>query len=209
MLACARRADRARGRRQRRRRADDPLHGRLRRLSRARDALRAAGGAAPAAREPVVGGRRSAPRARRRCCADERDGRVLRPQHAGRALGRDPVRRSLAAVREGARGSSTRTASSSSSEAASRGRRRTSCRRPLAGAARVRTTCWTSGRSQNACASARSPSSSRPRRPRRVVPLEDLPFAAAGGGRRGRPRDRLDHAHDRRPPGRRPCARAG
>ena len=42
-----------------------------------------------------------------------------------------------------------------------------------------------------------------------VVPLEDLPFAAPAGSGGGGPGDRLDHAHDRRPPRRRACACAG
>ena len=96
--------------------------------------------------EPVVDGRRARARARARRRADA-------PGWTSSTAATCPTRRGTRrefvagspSCTRGWRGSSTRTASSSSTRAACRGRRRTSSRRPPAGAARVRTTCWTSG----------------------------------------------------------------
>ena len=145
----------------------DPVHRRLRGVVGPRDALRPSGGVAATAREPVVGGGRPLLRARPRCGPDAGDGRVLRPQHAGRAVGRDAARLVVAALRTVRADLRRGRGGVLPSATMCRGRRRTSCRRRRTAATRARTTCSTRPRSNSGCASARSPRWSRQRPPRR------------------------------------------
>ena len=205
------RADRARCRRQRRRRADDPLHRRLRRVARARGALRRGRGAAPAAGEPVVAGRRAARAARRaaRALTGGMD------EFYGRNMPDAPWDETQFVV---ARRSSTRASrASSTSDGVEFFERddvswsetnvvQATARRPGAPAYYL---LDERGARASACASARSPRSSRRRRPRRASPLEDLPFAAPPGAVAAVRVVAVDHAHDRRPARRRARARAG
>ena len=77
----------------------DPVHRWLRRLVRARVSSHPSDRAPAAAREPLVAGRRPARGNRARRRVERRARRVLRPQHARRAVGRVGVRVALAALR--------------------------------------------------------------------------------------------------------------
>ena len=202
-------ARRRRARRRRaRRRAVDPLHRRVRCVAGARHAVRR-GRRRRCACGRIRGRRATVSRwARPRRSAHRRHGRVLRAQHARRAVGRDASSSRCRSSTDGSRGSSTRTASSSSPATACRGRRRTWSPRRPGGRERGRSTSSTRRRSRErvrdrtvADMVAAAPAESR-------VALADLPFEPPEGAVGCGARDRVDHAHDRRPARRRAGARA-
>ena len=152
--------------------------------------------------------RRAPERPRPRRGALGRARRVLRPQHAGRAVGRVGARVARRSSTPATRASSTSAATSSSRRATCRGRRRTSSPRRRGARAHAPTTCWTRRALRRACATGPSremvggcAGGGAPRRGRAAVP-------GAGGHRCGRARRGGDHAHDRRPVGRRAGTRA-
>ncbi len=114
---------------------------------------------------------------------------------------------SLAQLYGRLRESSTRTGSSSSRPATSRGLRRTWSRPRRAGGAPRRTTCSTEGRSSSGYVSGRCRSWSS-QHLRRLASRSRPAVRRARGHRRGGARGRLDHPHDRWAARRRAGARA-